>query len=108
MVTFGPQGNAALGRPVLDVENGYVLAPMEQGIRVTTGVEFAARDARPTPVQLDRVLPAARQLFPLGEPVEPEPWLGARPCFPELAAGDRAGAGPARPLACLSATPIGV
>ncbi len=80
---FGPQGNAALGRPVLDVENGYVLAPMAQGIRVTTGVEFAARDARPTPVQLDRVLPAARQLFPLGEPAEPEPWLGARPCFPD-------------------------
>ena len=26
--------------------NGYLLAPMEQGIRITTGVEFAARDAR--------------------------------------------------------------
>ena len=64
---FRPQGNAALSRPVLDAENGYVLAPMEQGIRVTTGVEFAARDAPPTPVQFDRLLPAARELFPLGE-----------------------------------------
>jgi len=78
---FRPQGNAALGRPVLDAENGYVLAPMEQGIRLTTGVEFAARDAWPTPVQFDRLLPAARALFPLGEPIEPEPWMGARPCF---------------------------
>jgi D-amino-acid dehydrogenase len=78
---FRPQGNAALSRPVLDAENGYVLAPMEQGIRVTTGAEFAARDAAPTPVQFDRLLPAARELFPLGEPVEPQPWLGARPCF---------------------------
>ena len=78
---FRPQGNAALGRPVLDAENGYVLAPMEQGIRLTTGVEFAARDAQPTPVQFDRLLPAARALFPLGEPIEPEPWMGARPCF---------------------------
>jgi D-amino-acid dehydrogenase len=74
-------GNATLSRPVLDTENGYVLAPMEQGIRLTTGVEFAARDAPPTPVQFGRLLPAARALFPLGEAVEPKPWLGARPCF---------------------------
>jgi D-amino-acid dehydrogenase len=80
---FRPHGNALLSRPVLDAENGYVLAPMEQGIRVTTGVEFAARDAAPTPVQLDRLLPAARQLFALGEPIEAQPWLGARPCFPD-------------------------
>jgi len=78
---FRAQGNAALSRPVVDVENGYNLAPMEQGIRLTSGVEFAARDAAPTPVQFDRLLPAARALFPLGAPVEPKPWLGARPCF---------------------------
>ena len=79
--TFRARGNAALGRPVLDAENGYCLAPMEQGIRLTTGAEFAARDAPPTPVQFGRLLPAARELFALGEPVEPQPWLGARPCF---------------------------
>jgi len=75
------QGNASLSRPVLDTDNGYVLAPMEQGIRLTTGVEFAARDAKPTPVQFGRLMPQARELFPLGEAVEPQPWLGARPCF---------------------------
>ena len=78
---FRPQGNAALSRPILDADNGYCLAPMEQGIRLTTGAEFAARDAPPTPVQFDRLMPAARELFPLGEPVEPQPWLGSRPCF---------------------------
>jgi D-amino-acid dehydrogenase len=78
---FRAQGNAALSRPVLDAENGYCLAPMEQGIRLTTGAEFAARDAPPTPAQFDRLMPAARELFALGEPVEPQPWLGARPCF---------------------------
>jgi len=78
---FRPQGNAALSRPVLDADNGYCITPMEQGIRLTTGVEFAPRDAPPTPVQFDRLLPAARQLFALGEPVERQPWLGARPCF---------------------------
>jgi D-amino-acid dehydrogenase len=74
-------GNAALARPVVDIENGYCLAPMEQGIRLSTGAEFAARDAPPTPVQFDRLLPAARALFPLGAPVEDSPWMGSRPCF---------------------------
>jgi D-amino-acid dehydrogenase len=78
---FHAKGNAALSRPILDAENGYCLAPMEQGIRLTTGAEFAARDAPPTPAQFDRLLPAARELFALGEPAEPQPWLGARPCF---------------------------
>ncbi len=78
---FALRGNANLARPVLDADNGYCLAPMEQGIRITTGAEFAPRDAAPTPVQLDRLLPRARDLFPLGDAVEEKPWLGARPCF---------------------------
>jgi D-amino-acid dehydrogenase len=78
---FRPAGDAVLKRPVLDVEVGYVIAPMEQGVRLTTGAEFADRDAPPTPGQLDRVMPHAQALFPLGEAVEPEPWMGTRPCF---------------------------
>ncbi len=78
---FRPQGNAGLSRPVVDADVGYALAPMEQGIRITTGAEFADRDAPPTPVQLDRLLPKARGLFPLGEPAEPTIWMGNRPCF---------------------------
>jgi D-amino-acid dehydrogenase len=78
---FKAQGNAALSRPVVDVEWGYLITPMEQGIRLTTGAEFAARDARPTPVQFDRVVPHAREIFPLGERADDKTWLGARPCF---------------------------
>jgi D-amino-acid dehydrogenase len=78
---FRIAGNAALTRPVVDTENGYCLAPMEQGIRLTTGAEFASRDAPPTPVQLKRLMPAARELFPLGEGIEAKPWMGSRPCF---------------------------
>jgi D-amino-acid dehydrogenase len=80
---FDAKGNAALSRPVIDTEYGYALTPMEQGIRLTTGAEFARRDAAPTPVQFDRLLPAARELFPLGEPNEAEPWLGRRPNMPD-------------------------
>jgi D-lysine oxidase len=78
---FRPQGNASLARPILDADNGYCLTPMRQGIRLTTGAEFADRDAAPTPVQFDRLMPAATGLFPLGEKVEATPWMGNRPCF---------------------------
>jgi D-amino-acid dehydrogenase len=80
---FAGQGNAALTRPVLDADVGYCLAPMQLGIRLTTGAEFAARDAPPTPVQLGRLMPYAQALFPLGAAVEPQPWMGSRPCFPD-------------------------
>jgi D-amino-acid dehydrogenase len=78
---FRTSRNAALTRPIVDIENGYCLAPMEQGIRLTTGAEFAACAAPRTPVQFDRLLPDARALFGLAEPVEATPWMGCRPCF---------------------------
>ena len=80
---YAAQGNAALSRPVIDTEYGYALTPMEQGIRLTTGAEFAARDAPATPVQFDRLMPHAKALFPLGEPKESVPWLGRRPNMPD-------------------------
>ena len=43
---YDPKGNASLSRPIIDTEYGYALTPMEQGIRLTTGAEFADRDAR--------------------------------------------------------------
>ena len=78
---FRARGNSGLTRPVVDYDVGYCVAPMEQGLRLTTGVEFAARDAPPTPAQLKRLMPAARELFPLGDEVEAAPWMGSRPCF---------------------------
>jgi D-amino-acid dehydrogenase len=80
---FSAIGGAKLAHAICDVDVGYYLCPMEQGYRITTGAEFAAVDAPPTPVQLDQVLPYARELFPLGEPVESKAWLGSRPCLPD-------------------------
>jgi D-amino-acid dehydrogenase len=77
-------GHAKLNHPVLDTERGYFLAPMQRGIRLTTGAEFALRDAIKTPVQLGRAEPIARDLFPLAERLDTEPWLGARPCTPDM------------------------
>jgi D-amino-acid dehydrogenase len=77
-------GDARLNYPMLDAEGGYFLGPMRRGIRLTTGAEFALRDAVRTPVQLERAEPIARRLFPLGERLDSKPWMGSRPCTPDM------------------------
>ncbi|MBR0648164.1 FAD-binding oxidoreductase [Roseomonas terrae] len=81
---FALQGNAVLNRPVLDTESAFLLAPMRAGVRLTTGAEFAGIDEAPTPVQLARAEPVARTLLPLGDAVETQPWMGVRPCTPDM------------------------
>jgi D-amino-acid dehydrogenase len=81
---YQPIGNAVLNHPVLDHERGYFLAPMLKGVRLTTGAEFASRGAPKTPVQLGRAEPIAKTFFPIGERLDPEPWLGNRPCTPDM------------------------
>lgn len=76
-------GAARLSRPICDKDAGFCLAPMQRGLRLTSGVEFARRDAPATPVQLERLEPIVRDCFPLGERVDAAPWLGARPCLPD-------------------------
>lgn len=81
---FRPASDAVLHHPVVDTDGGYLLAPMAQGIRLTTGIEFAPRDSVPTPQQLERTEPLARTVFPLGTRLEAEPWMGSRPCLPDM------------------------
>ncbi|MCA3595620.1 MAG: FAD-binding oxidoreductase [Methylobacterium sp.] len=83
-VHMRPRGNARLGIPVLDAEIGYMMVPMANGIRLTSGAEFAHRDSPPTPRQIDMIEPRARELLPLEGRVEAVPWMGARPCMPDM------------------------
>jgi D-amino-acid dehydrogenase len=81
---FAPQPGAVLNRPMLDSDSGFVLVPMRAGIRLTTGAEFARPGAPPTPRQLGMAEPIARRLLPLGDAVERDPWMGLRPCLPDM------------------------
>ncbi len=82
---YGAVGDAALNRPVFDLEKGYIIAPMTRGVRLTTGAEFARRDDSPSSAHLDRLEPSGRELFPLAERRDAKPWLGRRPCLPDMA-----------------------
>jgi D-amino-acid dehydrogenase len=79
---FKPNPARSLQRPIHDAEGGFLMTPMEQGIRVTTGVELTARDAPSSFAQLDAVEPVARSVVGFGEAVG-EPWRGARPTLPD-------------------------
>lgn len=76
-------GPARLQRPIYDTGGAYVLSPMEQGLRLSTGVELNACDAAPNPVQLELAEAAAHQALPLGERLEATPWMGRRPTLPD-------------------------
>jgi D-amino-acid dehydrogenase len=73
-----------LDLPLRDADVGYVAAPMVAGLRLTTGAEFSGANAPATPVQLGRAEEAVKALLDLGPPVENAPWLGTRPCMPDM------------------------
>ncbi|MHA6160400.1 NAD(P)/FAD-dependent oxidoreductase [Pseudomonas sichuanensis] len=82
---YGTRDGAVLQHSVCDTQGGYVLAPMARGVRLTTGIEFAASDAPGNEIQLRRCEALARKLFPaLGERLDDKPWLGRRPCLPDM------------------------
>ena len=80
---FRLAGGASLWHSVHDVDAGYVMGPMAAGLRVTTGVELAARDAPSNLAQLEAVAPRVAEAVPI-EGRTPDPvWRGARPTLPD-------------------------
>jgi D-amino-acid dehydrogenase len=76
-------GDASLSRPIFDVDASYVMAPMEAGLRVTTGTNMTRRETAPDPRQVKRVMPRVREAFPVAEELLQEPWMGRRPTLPD-------------------------
>jgi len=79
---FTPNPARSLQRPIHDADGNFLMTPMENGIRVTSGVELTDRDAPSSFAQLDMVVPLARGVVEFGSAVA-EPWRGARPTLPD-------------------------
>jgi D-amino-acid dehydrogenase len=78
-----PTPERSLTRPVSLPTPGYTLAQMEDGLRLTTGVEFAGLDAPPDYRRVLRMARHARTLLP-GLAEQPiSKWLGFRPSMPD-------------------------
>ena len=74
-----PGNGPPLRRAIHDVERGYVMTPQEQGVRVTSGVELAARDAPINDRQIRACVASAREIADFGPDIEDDPWMGRRP-----------------------------
>lgn len=77
-----PSPSLPLRRPVTVANPGYSLVPMEDGLRLTSGVEFAGLEAPADFRRIHRMADHARRVLPgLTGPVQTE-WLGFRPSMP--------------------------
>lgn len=69
---------------MFDMDKGFVMGPMQQGIRITTGAEMTTMNAPKNFGQLNTVLKLAKKILPLEDAIESEAWAGSRPCMPDM------------------------
>ena len=74
-----PGDGPDLTRAVLDMDGGFAMAPMQQGVRITSGVEITGRDAPANYTQIRNSVAQAHGALELKNEVEDTPWMGRRP-----------------------------
>jgi len=72
-----------LSRPIIFLNRGFGITPMEQGLRVVGTVEFGGLDNPPNKKRIHNLINGAKYLFPeLGK--HEDEWLGFRPTLPDF------------------------
>ena len=72
-----------LSRPVIFLNRGFGITPMEQGLRVVGTVEFGSLDNPPSRKRILNLVNNAKYLFPELKKHQDE-WLGFRPSLPDF------------------------
>lgn len=75
--------SALLTRPVMSADNSFVLSPMDEGLRLTSQVEFAGLDAAPDYSRVRSLIPAVKRMLPGIDTAEQSVWMGCRPSLPD-------------------------
>ena len=82
-LNLDPGEAGELRRPVVFPERVFAMAPMQDGIRINSGIELAGLEAPPDFSRIYKVLPHARAALPgLSDRVNRE-WMGYRPSTPD-------------------------
>ena len=72
-----------LSRPVIFLNRGFGITPMDQGLRVVGTVEFGGLNNPPSKKRIQNLVNNAKYLFPkLGK--HEDEWLGFRPTLPDF------------------------
>ena len=72
-----------LSRPVIFLNRGFGITPMEQGLRVVGTVEFGGLENPPSKKRIQNLINNAKYLFPELTKHQDE-WLGFRPTLPDF------------------------
>ena len=72
-----------LSRPVIFLNKGFGITPMEQGLRVVGTVEFGGLNNPPSKKRILNLVKNAKYLFPELKEYQDE-WLGFRPTLPDF------------------------
>ena len=82
-LNLDPGEAGELRRPVVFPERVFAMAPMQDGIRINSGIELAGLEAPPDFSRIYKILPHARAALPgLSDRVNRE-WMGYRPSTPD-------------------------
>ncbi|MFC7397374.1 NAD(P)/FAD-dependent oxidoreductase [Chelatococcus sp. GCM10030263] len=73
----------SLGRPVLYGNGGFVVTPMETGLRIAGTIEVAGADPRPNLARADIIARKAAQILPGLDLSGGTQWMGPRPFMPD-------------------------
>jgi len=74
---------ALLNGPVMNGESSFVLSPMEDGLRLTSQIEFGGLSADPDYARVRSLLPIAKRMLPGLDAREESVWMGFRPSLPD-------------------------
>ncbi len=72
-----------IARPVSESEKYITMSPMEEGLRVSSLVEFGGLDLPPDYRRMERALPEAVRALPSLRPQIQSRWMGYRPSHPD-------------------------
>jgi len=82
-VTVAGDGELPLRRPTVFGDWGFVLSPMQDGLRLTTGSEFAGNDAPPDFRRVYRMAELVPDILPGVSVKANREWIGFRPSTPD-------------------------
>ena len=74
---------SAISRPIVNADQGFVISPMETGLRLTSQVELTDVDAAPNYAKIRSLLPLVERMLPGQQLSEQSVWVGARPSLPD-------------------------
>ena len=72
-----------ISRPVIFLDRGFGMTPMDQGLRAVGTVELGGLNNPPSKKRIDYVIRCAKELLPQLEKHQDE-WLGFRPTLPRF------------------------